>query len=67
MKITVLATSANGFPQSQVAVFASDITPAAAHCFPALTDGNGEATLYCVADPTGSTPHSYVCSVFGPL
>ena len=53
-ELTVLATGPNGFPQSQVAVFASDITPAAAQCFSELTDGNGEATLYCVAEPTES-------------
>ena len=54
-ELTVLAKDANGFPQSQVAVFASDISPAAAHCVSGLTDGNGEATLYCLTDPTEST------------
>ena len=54
-ELTALAKDANGFPQSQVAVFASDISPAAAHCVSGLTGGNGEATLYCVAEPTEST------------
>ena len=54
-ELTVRATGPNGFPQSQAAVFASDITPAAAQCFSELTDGNGEATLYCIAEPTEST------------
>ena len=54
-ELTVRATGPNGFPQSQAAVFASDITPAAAQCFSELTDGSGEATLYCIAEPTEST------------
>ena len=54
-ELTVRATGANGFPQSQAVVFASDITPSAAQCISELTDGNGEATLYCVSEPTEST------------
>lgn len=51
-ELTVRALSENGTAQSRIPVFASNIFPEIAQCFPGLTAGNGRATVYCVSDET---------------
>ena len=51
-ELTVRALSESGSPQSRIPVFASNIFPEIAQCFPALTAGDGEASLYCMSDET---------------
>ena len=51
-ELTVRALSENGTAQSRIPVFASNIFPEIAQCFPALTAGNGTAIVYCMSDAT---------------
>ena len=51
-ELTVRALSENGTAQSSIPVFASNVFPEIAQCFPALTAGNGTASVYCMADET---------------
>ena len=51
-ELTVRARSENGTAQSRIPVFASNIFPEIAQCFPALTAGNGTASVYCMSDET---------------
>ena len=51
-ELTVRALSESGTAQSRIPVFASNIFPEIAQCFPGLTAGNGRATVYCVSDET---------------
>ena len=51
-ELTVRARSENGTAQSRIPVFASNIFPEIAQYFPALTAGNGTASVYCMSDET---------------
>ena len=51
-ELTVRALSENGNPQSSIPVFASNIFSEIAQCFPALTAGDGTASVYCMSDET---------------
>ena len=54
-ELTVRALSESGSPQSQIPVFASNVFPEIARCFPALTASDGEASVFCLTDPTEIT------------